>query len=170
MTADETWGQPRSTDISLIPGYTVLKTPVKISMLLSTCSCICLKNMTVALHMLLDYTGLRCPCCYGLVIKLWDPMDCSPPGSSIHGISQARILEWVAISSSRGIFPIQRLNPHFLLGRWILYHWVIWEAPKVSLPRAVYMDIYQWYLFHFSFYASELTFWHTVLIYDYMCY
>ena len=29
-------------------------------------------------------------------------MDCSPPGSSIHGISQARILEWVAISSSRG--------------------------------------------------------------------
>ena len=29
-------------------------------------------------------------------------MDCSPPGSSVHGISQARILEWVAISSSRG--------------------------------------------------------------------
>ena len=32
---------------------------------------------------------------------LCDPMDCSPPGSSVHGISQARILEWVAISSSR---------------------------------------------------------------------
>ena len=30
-----------------------------------------------------------------------DPMDCSPPGSSVHGILQARILEWVAISSSR---------------------------------------------------------------------
>ena len=29
-------------------------------------------------------------------------MDCSPPGSSVHGISQARILEWVAISFSRG--------------------------------------------------------------------
>ena len=29
-------------------------------------------------------------------------MDCSPPGSSVHGVSQARILEWVAISSSRG--------------------------------------------------------------------
>ena len=37
-------------------------------------------------------------------------MDCSPPGSSVHGISQARILQWVAISSSRGIFPTQRLN------------------------------------------------------------
>ena len=33
---------------------------------------------------------------------LWDPMDCSPPGSSVHGILQARILEWVAIPSSRG--------------------------------------------------------------------
>ena len=33
---------------------------------------------------------------------LFDPMDCSPPGSSVHGISQAGILEWVAISSSRG--------------------------------------------------------------------
>jgi len=30
-----------------------------------------------------------------------DPMDCSPPGSPVHGISQARILEWVTISSSR---------------------------------------------------------------------
>ena len=33
--------------------------------------------------------------------SLCDPMDC-PPGSSVHGISQARILEWVAISYSRG--------------------------------------------------------------------
>ena len=33
---------------------------------------------------------------------LYDPMDCSPPGSSVLGIVQARILEWVAISSSRG--------------------------------------------------------------------
>ena len=33
---------------------------------------------------------------------LCDPMDCSLPGSSVHGISQARILQWVAISSARG--------------------------------------------------------------------
>ena len=33
---------------------------------------------------------------------LCDPMDCSPPGSSVHGILQARILEWVAIPFSRG--------------------------------------------------------------------
>ena len=34
---------------------------------------------------------------------LCHPMDCSPPGSSLHGIFQARILEWVAISFSRGL-------------------------------------------------------------------
>ena len=35
-------------------------------------------------------------------LTLGDPMDCRPPGSSVHGISQARILEWVAMPSSRG--------------------------------------------------------------------
>ena len=33
---------------------------------------------------------------------LCDPMDCSPPGSSVHGIAQARILEWVSMPSSEG--------------------------------------------------------------------
>ena len=36
-----------------------------------------------------------------LCLTLCDPMDCSPPGSSVHGIFQERVLEWVAISSSR---------------------------------------------------------------------
>ena len=39
---------------------------------------------------------------HSVVSDSWHPMDCSPPGSSVHGISQARILEWVAISFSRG--------------------------------------------------------------------
>ena len=38
---------------------------------------------------------------------LCDPVDCvALPGSSVHGISQARMLEWVAISFSRGIDPV----------------------------------------------------------------
>ena len=37
-------------------------------------------------------------------LTLCDPMDCSPPASSVHAISQARILEWVPISYSRGSF------------------------------------------------------------------
>ena len=38
-------------------------------------------------------------------LSLCDPVDCSPPGSSVHGISQGRILEWVAFPSSRGSSP-----------------------------------------------------------------
>ena len=37
-----------------------------------------------------------------LCLTLWDPIDCSLPGASVHGILQARILEWVAIPFSRG--------------------------------------------------------------------
>ena len=37
-----------------------------------------------------------------LCLTLCDLMDCSPPGSSVHGILQARILEWVSMPSSRG--------------------------------------------------------------------
>ena len=44
-------------------------------------------------------------------LTLCDPVDRSPPGSSVHGILQARILEWVAISFSKGIFPTQGSNP-----------------------------------------------------------
>ena len=51
------------------------------------------------------YFYLLC-CCSFLVAKscptLCDPMDCSPPGSSVHGILQARTLEWVAIFFSKG--------------------------------------------------------------------
>ena len=45
---------------------------------------------------------LRCCFVAKLYLTLCDPMNCSPPGSSVHRISQARILEWAAISFSRG--------------------------------------------------------------------
>ena len=60
-------------------------------------------------------------------------MDSSPPGSFVHGISQARILEWVAISSSRGSSRTRDRTRVFCIcyiGRQILYHWGTWEAPK----------------------------------------
>ena len=53
------------------------------------------------------------------------PVDWGPPGSSVHGFLQARILEWVAISYSWG-FSWPRDRTHFsctlCTGRWILYH------------------------------------------------
>ena len=48
-------------------------------------------------------------------------VDHSLPGSSVHGILQARILEWVAISICRGIFPTQESNPGLLHCRQTLY-------------------------------------------------
>ena len=45
-----------------------------------------------------------------LCLTLFDPMDCSPPGSSVHGIFQARILEWVAIPSP-GDLPNPGIEP-----------------------------------------------------------
>ena len=52
---------------------------------------------------------------------LSDPMDCSPSGSPIYGISQARILEWVAISFSRGSFQHRDWTGLLHCGQ-ILYH------------------------------------------------
>ena len=63
---------------------------------------------------------------------LCDPIDYSPPSSSVHGILQARILEWVAISSSRGIFPTQGSNPGLLHCRQILYHLSHQETPNMQ--------------------------------------
>ena len=62
-------------------------------------------------------------------LTLWDPVDCSPPGSSVHGIYQARILEWVAISSSRGSSRLRDQNCISCIDG-ILYHWVTWEDRK----------------------------------------
>ena len=54
-------------------------------------------------------------------LTLCNPMDCSLPGFSVHGILQARMLEWVAMPFSRGIFLIQGLNPGLWHCRQILY-------------------------------------------------
>ena len=54
-------------------------------------------------------------------LTLHDAMDCNPPGSSVYGILQARILEWVAMPSSRGSSQQQGSKPGLLHCRWILY-------------------------------------------------
>ena len=64
-------------------------------------------------------------------------MDWSPPGSSVHGILQAKIPEWVAISFSRGsICPTQELNPRLLHCRQILYRL---SYPVMSTPTQITM-------------------------------
>ena len=69
-------------------------------------------------------------CCLVSHVWLFDPMDCCWPGSSVRGISQARILEWVALSFSRGSsWP----RDWTCIGRRILYHSASREALVVLL-------------------------------------
>ena len=79
------------------------------------------------------YHGRPSICCCCLIAKLCltlcNPMDYSLPGSSVHGIFQARILKWVAISFSRGSSWPRDQTCVSCVGRWILYHWTTWEAP-----------------------------------------
>ena len=68
-------------------------------------------------------------------VRLCDPMDCSPPGSSVHGILQARILGWVAMTSpgdlpNPGIEPESLTSPA-LAGRFFTTR-ATWEAHKKS--------------------------------------
>ena len=68
--------------------------------------------------------------CFSPFLTLCDPLGCSSPGSSVHGILQARILEWVVMPSSWGIFPTQRLNLCLLC----LLHWQ--AGPLPLMPPA----------------------------------
>ena len=66
---------------------------------------------------------------------LCDPMDCSPPGSSVHGILQARILEWVAIPFSRGSsWPRDQIQASCTAGRFF----TIWASREAFLLLALY--------------------------------
>ena len=66
--------------------------------------------------------------CAQLCSTLCDTMSYSWPGFFVHGISQARILEWVASSSSKGSFQPRDQTRVSCIGRWILYHCTAWEA------------------------------------------
>ena len=87
-------------------------------------------NINIMRWMPLTY---MCVCTRVHMCAQWDltlrnPMDCSPPGSSVHGVFQARILEWVAISLLQRIFPTQGSNPHLL-------HLLHWQADSLPLHQ-----------------------------------
>jgi len=55
-------------------------------------------------------------------LRLCDPMDCTPPGSPVHGISQARTVKWTAIFFFRGTSQPKDQTHVSCIGRRILYH------------------------------------------------
>ena len=87
-------------------------------------------------------------------VQLCNPIDCSPPGSSVHRILQARTLEWVTISSSRGIFPTQRSNPS--LSR--LLHWQAHSLPLVP-PGKPFMVADENIIFSVAQTKTQESFW-----------
>ena len=72
--------------------------------------------------------------------NLCNPMDCIPPGSSIQGISLARILEWLVIAYSRE-YSWSGLNPCLLLGRQILHHWATWEDQLATISSTMQCNL-----------------------------
>ena len=74
-------------------------------------------------------------------LTLFDPPGCSPPGSSVHGILQARILEWVAMPSSRdlpdiGMALASLMSPALAGG--VFTSSAVWEAPSSSTAEDKY--------------------------------
>ena len=109
-----------------------------------------------------SYCGTGGFCCSVAKLDptLCDPMDCSPPGSSVCGILQARILVWVAISFSRGSSPPWDWTLASRIARRVLYHWLCfipsvapqslnvwitnWEGNKERKPLMGGWGIYRW--------------------------
>ena len=93
----------------------------------------CYQNsLLLGINLLIICLKIVCVCvCVCMLSSLWlfcDPVGWSPPGSSVRGISQARIPEWVAISFSRGIF-LKGLSPQLLY----FLHWHVDSLPLCHL-------------------------------------
>ena len=71
--------------------------------------------------------------CCSVISDSCDPMDCTPPGPSVHGILQARVQEWVAMPSSRGSsWPRDWTQVSCIAGRFFT-NWATREAPRIIL-------------------------------------
>ena len=71
-----------------------------------------------------------------LYLTLCDPMDCRLPGYSVHGIFQARILDWVSIPTSRASYwprDLTLLSYISCIGRWVLYHYHHLGSPRLYI-------------------------------------
>ena len=81
-----------------------------------------------------------CVCVIALVaqlcLTLWNPMDCSLQGSSVYGILQARILEWIAIPFSRGSFwPRDQTQACCIVGRFF----TVWASRDAYIYVSMYI-------------------------------
>ena len=121
------------------------------------------KNTGVGCHFLLQGMKVKSQSEVAqLCLTLSDPMDCSPPGSSVHGIFQARALEWVAIAfSSDQLRPTLILQDNFL--REIVRVLNLIASKKsffakqgninICVPRIRVLDIFRGHYFAYHIYS-----------------
>ena len=87
------------------------------------------------------YSSCRCRHAQSY-LTLYDLLNCSPPGSSVHGVFQARILEWVAIPLSRvSSWPRDQTRISCIC-RWILYCWATWETSGIHHSSYLFCVFY----------------------------
>ena len=79
----------------------------------------------------------------------FDPIDCSPLGSSVQGFSQARIVEWVAIFFSRGSSRPGDRTCLSCIGQQILYHWATRKAPLTHSTHQIKYSSCYCYYYHY---------------------
>ena len=104
---------PDNASLERAPNWVCIQT------LLCVCVCVCVCVCTCA--------RVRAQL-FQLLIWSVSPHRCGLPSFSVLGIFQSRILEWVAISSSRGSFPPRDRIWVSCICRWILSNWAAWEA------------------------------------------
>ena len=81
---------------------------------------------------------------------LCDPMDCSPSGSSVHGLLQARILEWVAIH-----FCTDRPEPGIELGSPALQAYSLPSKPPGKPTKYIYFHIIEWVILNKTYHRHD---------------
>ena len=107
-------------------------------------SCYSIKWKRISFRFLRGMCLVACMLCVLRRVRLCDPRDCSPPGPSVPGVLQARILEWVPFSSP-GIFPTQGSNPRLFC----LLHWQADSLASASLDNSKH-PVSVWMSNHFT--------------------
>ena len=104
-------------------------------------SCLSVDSRCLCVHWMCSWVVCVCMCVQSC-LTVCNLMGYSPPGSSVHGMFQARILEWVAIPSSRGpsrtrIKPLSLVSPALTGG--FFTTGTTWEATHLEQPRIKYI-------------------------------
>ena len=125
--------------VNIQGGFPLVLTALRLGILTSVLLCFLSANVCcMQCSFVLVLPTLICCCClvtqscdsvnWATQSTLWNSMDCSLPGSSVHGISQTRIVGWVAISFSRGSSQTRGQICFSGIDRHVLYHWATREV------------------------------------------